>query len=77
MIQLLSALNHLHCKKIVHRDLKPDNIVFLETNNDKNDIFIKLIDFGTCITKTKEPLTQELGTVIKNNVINNIKRFII
>ena len=62
LTQLLSALNYLHCKKIVHRDIKPDNIVFIETKT--NEILIKMIDFGTSITKTKEPLTQELGTVI-------------
>ena len=61
MYQLLSAINHLHSMKIVHRDLKPDNIVFIETK--KNEIFIKLIDFGTSILKGKGPLTQELGTV--------------
>ncbi len=73
MNQLLSALNHLHCNKIVHRDIKPDNIVFIETKS--NEIFIKLIDFGTSIQKTKEALTQELGTVILKVKSNN--RFII
>jgi serine/threonine protein kinase len=60
--QVLSALNHLHNLKIVHRDIKPDNIVFIETKS--NEIFIKLIDFGTSIFKGKDPLTQELGTVL-------------
>lgn len=59
--QLLSATSHLHAKKIVHRDLKPENIVFIETQT--NDIFIKLIDFGTSIYIKNEPLTQELGTI--------------
>jgi calcium-dependent protein kinase len=59
--QLLSAINHLHSKKIIHRDLKPENIVFIETNN--NEIFIKLIDFGTSIYIKNEQLTQELGTI--------------
>jgi len=59
--QLLSATNHLHSKKIVHRDLKPENIVFIKS--DREDIFIKLIDFGTSIFYKNEPLTQELGTI--------------
>jgi len=59
--QLLSAINHLHSKKIVHRDLKPENIVFIQS--EFQEIFIKLIDFGTCIFFKNEPLTQELGTI--------------
>jgi calcium-dependent protein kinase len=59
--QLLSATNHLHSLKIIHRDLKPENIVFIETKS--NDIFIKLIDFGTSIYFKDSPLTQELGTI--------------
>ncbi len=60
--QLISAVNHLHKKKIVHRDLKPENIVFIKTNK-KDDIFIKIIDFGTSISIKQGNLTQELGTI--------------
>ena len=69
--QLLSAINHLHSKKIVHRDLKPENIVFVQSEG--NEIFIKLIDFGTSININNEPLTQELGTIyyIAPEVFNN------
>jgi calcium-dependent protein kinase len=59
--QLLSAVNHLHKKNIVHRDLKPENIVLIESGN--NEVFIKLIDFGTSITIKGKNLTQELGTI--------------
>jgi len=59
--QLLSAVNHLHKKNIVHRDLKPENIVLIESDN--NEVFIKLIDFGTSITIKGKNLTQELGTI--------------
>jgi calcium-dependent protein kinase len=60
--QLISAVNHLHKKKIVHRDLKPENIVFIKTNK-KDDIFIKIIDFGTSVSIKHGHLTQELGTI--------------
>ena len=60
--QLISAINHLHKKNIVHRDLKPENIVFIQTNK-KDDIFIKIIDFGTSISFKQGHLTQELGTI--------------
>ena len=61
--QLISAVNHLHKKKIVHRDLKPENIVFIKTKQ-KDDIFIKIIDFGTSVSiKNQNKLTQELGTI--------------
>ena len=60
--QLISAVNHLHKKKIVHRDLKPENIVFIKTDK-KDDIFIKIIDFGTSVSIKHGHLTQELGTI--------------
>ena len=45
----------------MHRDLKPENIVLIESGN--NEVFIKLIDFGTSITIKGKNLTQELGTI--------------
>ena len=42
--QILLAVNCLHKQNIVHRDLKPDNILMV--SNDRNDLTIKIIDFG-------------------------------
>jgi calcium-dependent protein kinase len=42
---MLSALVYLHeTKGLMHRDLKPENILMEST--DKNDIQIKISDFG-------------------------------
>jgi len=61
MLQLFSALNHLHSKSFVHRDIKPENIVLLKGENQEIDT--KIIDFGTSILNKNGLLTQELGTV--------------
>lgn len=44
MIQMVSAIVHIHSLSIVHRDLKPENILF---NSKKEDSVLKIIDFGT------------------------------
>ena len=61
MQQIFSSVFYIHSKNIVHRDLKPENILF-ESNQD-DDIFIKLIDFGTCnYFDKKTKLTYKTGT---------------
>eukprot|EP00980_Cylindrotheca_fusiformis_P005339 scaffold1138_cov128-Cylindrotheca_fusiformis.AAC.21 len=41
MLQLVDALEHMHCNGIVHRDLKPENILLDGRNH------VVVIDFGT------------------------------
>ena len=45
MYQIFSAVYYCHTQNILHRDLKPENIL-LECK-EKNNIKIKIIDFGT------------------------------
>lgn len=63
MIQLFSAINHLHSINFVHRDIKPENIVLYKSHNNSDEIEIKIIDFGTSVLMQNGALSQELGTV--------------
>lgn len=42
MIQICTAVNHLHTMGIAHRDLKPENLLI----KSKEGNLIKLSDFG-------------------------------
>lgn len=42
MRQILSALSYMHRYGVVWRDAKAENVVFMQ----KNDLHVKLIDFG-------------------------------
>ena len=47
MKKIISAVRYIHTKNVVHRDLKFGNIVFQKFILDgKEDILIKIIDFG-------------------------------
>jgi ribosomal protein S6 kinase alpha-5 len=43
MLQLASAVEHMHKRRVVHRDLKPENLIFSTNSKDK---IIKIVDFG-------------------------------
>ena len=67
--QIISALNYLHSHSIVHRDIKPENILVVKSDKkskikyDKDEINIKLIDFGASnFFKTNEILTLKVGS---------------
>ena len=46
LTQLKNSLHYLHKRGIIHRDLKPMNILMTKTRETKNDIIVKLADFG-------------------------------
>lgn len=60
MYQLFSSIKFLHDYGIIHRDIKPENIII----QDEENLFIKLIDYGSCevLTESKQTGTQKVGT---------------
>ena len=42
MLQLFTALKHMHHVKIMHRDIKPENLMYQDVKTTK----IMLVDFG-------------------------------
>ncbi|HEY9712052.1 MAG TPA: protein kinase, partial [Chroococcales cyanobacterium] len=45
-IQVCDALAHAHKKGMIHRDLKPSNIMLVKPDDETEDDFVKLVDFG-------------------------------
>lgn len=47
LYQILSALYHIHhVEGIFHRDMKPENLLMHYNHKDKDNVIIKLADFG-------------------------------
>lgn len=60
MRQVFETVNYLHNSNIAHRDLKPENMMI----EDKDELSIKLIDFGTAVKFTPNSfMSSKIGTV--------------
>ena len=61
IFQILSAVNYLHERKLMHRDLKLENIL-IDDSKYSNNIYIKIIDFGTAKFYSKNKENEIIGT---------------
>ena len=57
--ELIKAVNYLPSKNIMHRDLNPGNVLI---SNGRNDVFLKLCDFGLAKPHEIEKHTAFVGT---------------
>ncbi len=55
ILQLLQAVNYMHCSSIVHRDLKLDNLMLTSASDQHPDGVVKVIDFGLSHLSSQEP----------------------
>ena len=60
MYQIFSSIKYCHDNGIIHRDIKAENIII----QDELNLFVKLIDFGSCeiLTNTKLTSTYKVGS---------------
>lgn len=61
LVQLISALHHMHEQGFAHRDIKPDNILL---DRGKKPLTIKLADFGTAKLSGSSKMNSFTGTEI-------------
>ena len=73
MLQLFSCIKMIHNNGIVHRDIKPENIIII----DEKNLYIKLIDFGSCeiFSEGNKETNRRLGTpsYVSPEIINGEK----
>lgn len=57
-VQLMQALQHMHCQGVMHRDVKPANILYFEGNR------IQLADLGFAgpVPSPEDASNQIMGT---------------
>ena len=60
MYQIFSSIKYCHENGIIHRDIKAENILVQDSLN----LFVKIIDFGSCeiLTKSKLTSTYKVGS---------------
>ena len=60
MFQIFSSIKLCHDNGIIHRDIKAENIII----QDDSNLYVKLIDFGSCeiLTNTKLTSTYKVGS---------------
>ena len=73
MLELFSCVKMMHDYGIVHRDIKPENIIII----DEKNLYIKLIDFGSCeiFSEENKETNRRLGTpsYVSPEIINGEK----
>ena len=51
-ISILKAVKSMYNLGIIHGDLKPHNLVVHK--DDNQNVYIKIMDYGTCVYKPKQ-----------------------
>ena len=60
VLQIVSAINHMHERGVIHRDLKPENLLL---SSKAPDATLKLADFGlSALSSDSSRLHRPVGT---------------